>query len=67
MLSCTLGGLIPPKIDIKVVSKPLHNSINIFHTVLYTFPETLTRRICSVIKRLVTLQCDSGVVLKGEI
>ena len=49
----------------------------ILHTVLYTFPDVLARRICFNNKEviqliiisfiLMTLMCDSGVMLKGEI
>ena len=58
---------------------PLHPNISmhILHTALYTFPKVLTGRICLPIKRflpkwtlpffLMTLVCDSGVILLGEI
>ena len=58
---------------------PLHPNISmhILHTALYTFPTVLTGRICLLIKRflprwtfpflLMTLVCDSGVILLGEI
>ena len=53
---------------------PLHPNISmhILHTVLYTSPKVLTRRICLRIKSfflviipfiLITLMCDSGVIL----
>ena len=55
----------------------IHPNINmhILHTVLYTFPKVLTRRICFTVKSflswltflfiLVTLMFGSGVILKG--
>ena len=55
----------------------IHPNINmhILHTVLYTFPKVLTRRICFTVKSflswltflfiLVTLMFSSGVILKG--
>ena len=59
---------------------PLHPNISmqILHTVLHTFTKVLTRRICLTIKSvfswwsfslfwLMTLICDSGVILWGEI
>ena len=57
---------------------PLHPNISmhILHTALYTFPKVLTGRICLPIKRflprwtfpffLMTLVCDSGLILLGE-
>ena len=47
---------------------PLHSSISmhILPTGLYTFPWVLTRRICLSIKRM-TLMCDAGVILLGEV
>ena len=48
----------------------------ILHTILYTFPNVLARRICLTIKRffsyvvssfLMSLIFDSGVILNGEI
>ena len=54
---------------------PLHPkiSVHILHTVLYTFPTMLTRRILLTIKSfygwqsfpfiLMTIMCDSGVIL----
>ena len=58
-------------IVLNVTVDPLHPNIimHILHTVLYTFPEVLTRRICLLIKSfflleiLVTFVCDSGVIL----
>ena len=51
--------------------------MHILHTVLYTFPNVLARRICLTINRvlqliiisliLMTLMFYSGVILKGEI
>ena len=61
--------------NIHLLTNPLHPYISrhILHTVLYTFPELLTRRICLKIKSfykllvisliLVTLMFDSGVIL----
>ena len=55
----------------------IHPNINmhILHTVLYTFPKVLTRRICFTVKSflswltflfiLVTLMFGSGMILKG--
>ena len=57
---------------------PLHPNISmhILHTALYIFPKVLTGRICLPIKRflprwtfpyfVMTLVCDSGVILLGE-
>ena len=50
-------------------------SMHILHSFLYTFPKVLTRRIWLTIKSLLlviiffilmTLMCDSGVILQGE-
>ena len=49
---------------------PLHPNISmhILHTVLYTFPKVLTRRICLTIKSyLKALMFDVGVILLGDI
>ena len=54
---------------------PCNISMHILHTVLYTFPEMLTRRICLTIKSclsfrsliLLNLMFDLGVILSGEI
>ena len=58
---------------------PLHPNISmqILHTVLYTFPEVLTRgtvfknqelyKLVIISLILVTLMFDSGVILLGEI
>ena len=48
----------------KVISlNPLHLNISmhILHTVLYTFPKMLTRRICVTI--IMTLTCGSQVIM----
>ena len=51
-------------------------SMHIIHTVLYTFPEVLSERICYKVKSfiklvisliLATLMFDSGVIFLGEI
>ena len=49
--------------------------MHVLHTALYTFPKTLTKRICNqkllsfviITFILMTLTCDSGVILWGEI
>ena len=51
--------------------------MHIIHTVLYTFPEVLSERICYKVKSfiklviissiLATLMFDSGVIFLGEI
>ena len=56
---------------------PLHPNISkhILHTVLYTFPKVLTRRICLPIKiffsdwpsPFMTLMCDTRVIQWGQI
>ena len=50
-------------LSVGILLKPLHPNISmhILHTVFYTIPRVLTRRICSTIERfLMTLMCDSG-------
>ena len=60
------------------VFNPLHPNIseNILHTVLFTFPTMLARRICLTVKVLqliiisfilMTLMLDSGMIFKREI
>ena len=52
-------------LSVGILLKPLHTNISMYtlHTVFYTIPGVLTRRICSTIKRfLMTLMCDSGEI-----
>ena len=63
------------KEDVFHFPNPLHPNISmhILHTILYTFPKVLTRRICLPIKRLVPGDhflyslFDSRVILQGKI